>query len=51
MKTGRIFFGELILDGMENMSVLFRTIFRENGFKNPLFVTNEEIEGRNSCSL
>ena len=45
-KTGRIISGELIEDGSGKYErFCSATIFTENGFKTPLFVTNEEIEG------
>jgi Bacterial protein of unknown function (DUF839) len=44
-KTGMIISGELIEDGSGKYErFCSATIFNENGFKNPLFVTNEEIE-------
>jgi hypothetical protein len=44
-KTGRIISGELIEDGSGKYErFCSATIFTENGFKNPLFVTNEEVE-------
>ena len=44
-ENGRVIAGELIEDGSGKYErFCSATIFRENGFKNPLFVTNEEIE-------
>ena len=44
-ESGRIISGELIEDGSGKYErFCSATIFTENGFKNPLFVTNEEIE-------
>lgn len=44
-ENGRIISGELIEDGSGKYErFCSATIFMENGFKNPLFVTNEEIE-------
>lgn len=44
-ENGRIISGELIEDGSGKYErFCSATIFTENGFKNPLFVTNEEIE-------
>ena len=44
-ENGRVISGELIEDGSGKYErFCSATIFRENGFKNPLFVTNEEIE-------
>lgn len=44
-ENGRVISGELIENGTGKYErFCSATIFRENGFKNPLFVTNEEIE-------
>jgi len=44
-ENGRIISGELMEDGSGKYErFCSATIFTENGFKNPLFVTNEEIE-------
>jgi hypothetical protein len=44
-ENGRIISGELIEDGSGKYErFCSATIFTENRFKNPLFVTNEEIE-------
>lgn len=44
-KNGRIVFGELIEDGSGKYErFCSATIFSGNGFKNPLFITNEELE-------
>jgi secreted PhoX family phosphatase len=44
-ESGRIISGELIEDGSGKYErFCSATIFSENGFKNPLFVTNEEIK-------
>ena len=44
-ENGRIISGELIENGSGKYErFCSATIFTENGFKNPLFVTNEEIE-------
>ena len=45
-KNGAIISGELIEDGSgKYQRFCSATIFKDNGFKSPVFVTNEEIEG------